>query len=50
MKYFILTVLSLVIAYLTWLLYNSVDSWKFFIAFMGGGIDAFLLTFMLLKK
>ncbi len=50
MKYFILTVVSLVLAYLSWVLYNSVDSWKFVIAFMGGGIDACLLTFMLMKK
>ncbi|ACQ51205.1 hypothetical protein [Clostridium botulinum] len=43
MKKILVTLLSLLIAYVTWRIYKQVTDWKFFIAFMGGGIDAYIL-------
>lgn len=49
MKKVFLTLLSLLIAYVTFCVYNQSTDWKFFIAFMGGGIDAFILSVIMNK-
>lgn len=40
--------ISLFLSYLTWKLYGLVD-WKFATAFIGGGIDAYVLYFLWTK-
>lgn len=46
MKNILILMLSLLIAYVTWRVYTQVLEFKFFVAFMGGGIDAYLLTLL----
>jgi len=50
MKNLILLLISLLISFLTWTIYNQTRDWQFFIAFMGGGIDAYLLYTLMDKE
>lgn len=50
MKKVLMTLLSLLIAYATFKIYKHVTDWEFFVAFIGGGIDAYILSAIMDKN
>lgn len=38
-------IVSLVVAYITWNIYNYVEDWKFTIAFIMGGVDVYIINY-----